>query len=476
MAWQHDPPERDDLYPLAAKEIAFESLLDCITGQHRDPREVIGADIDEAYALRAALHKGIREGKPLLRCSLCNAPVYMICQQIHRRFHFRHHGIEGDHCPVKTKGDLTREQIDAIKYHGARESDRHRHLKGLIERSLLSDTDFSDVRVEQVWSSQEQNAWRKPDVSAVWRGEVKVAFEIQLSTTYVQVIEERRDFYLKEGCLLVWIFEDFDIASSRVAMEDIYYTNNRNAFVANEETFQATLDKGELVLDCVWSEPTIEQGELLWSPRREKVEFSGLTQDREHQRIYYFDAMGIKQQLLDDQRDGPLRRAFAKFWLSRYAPDRDLGQWPALVRRFGEIGIELGEYPDSDYVLKSMLDSLYSAAAGRPVGAWGYQNLVELGHHLFAKYPGTLWAYRLMLKAHRMHQVIVDSDPTGNWRSKKKEKYTKAWLERSPQFAPIRTYDRLICFLFPEIATELIKDPADVLQSEEDRKGKGATG
>ena len=60
-----------------------------------------------------------------------------------------------------------------------------------------------------------------------------MVFEIQLSTTYVNVIAERRDFYLNEGGMLLWIFYNFDAGERRLTQDDVFFNNNRNAFVVS---------------------------------------------------------------------------------------------------------------------------------------------------------------------------------------------------------------------------------------------------
>ncbi len=55
-----------------------------------------------------------------------------------------------------------------------------------------------------------------PELAREWAkfGELRMAFEIQLSTTFIRVIAERREFYLREGGLLVWLFASFIVALS----------------------------------------------------------------------------------------------------------------------------------------------------------------------------------------------------------------------------------------------------------------------
>lgn len=75
-------------------------------------------------------------------------------------------------------------------------------MKEWVAQCLAADPRFTDVATEKRWSGTLTAEWRKPDVRAIYRG-IPVVFEIQLSTTYVNVIAERREFYLQEGGLLI---------------------------------------------------------------------------------------------------------------------------------------------------------------------------------------------------------------------------------------------------------------------------------
>jgi len=112
----------------------------------------------------------------------------------------------------------------ARKYNAAKESRAHIRLKEIIADSLRYDSGFSEVETEKVWRGMDRTKWRKPDVQALWKGKIRIAFEIQLSTTFLHVIAERRNFYRQEGGLLCWIFKSFDQAEARMTQDDISTT------------------------------------------------------------------------------------------------------------------------------------------------------------------------------------------------------------------------------------------------------------
>lgn len=440
---------------LAADTLEIHEVRDRETGEIHDAREVIGSDKERTLQLRMALQQGIVSGKPLMLCPICSVPVHLVSMMRDRKFYFRHE-TEDDRCPAKTKGNLSPERILAMKYDGARESEAHIRMKQIIADSLRADPDFSEVEVERVWKGAEANLRRKPDVRAVWRGTLPVAFEVQLSTTFLRVIAERREFYLKEGGLLFWVFKGFDHGDARLTHEDIFYNNNRNAFCVTEETLAASCEARALTLDCVWSEPSIEEGRMLWTPRDGRCQFSDLTLDTKRQRAFLFDADATRAQCEAMLVDQPLRDAFRRYWFSEH---HEHAEWLRLRSGLAKKGILLPEYLFEADNLRPLLDTLYSAEAGEPCAGWDLPNLVVLAHHVFTKYKGHLWAFRLMLAAHNQIDVMRRHDTTGKWAAKAKA-YKDSWREGKAEFAPDRRHDRLVCLLFPEIADLLRTDPS----------------
>ncbi len=438
---------------VAAPEI--DEVLDLDTGQVLSAQGAIGDDYEKALQLRMSLQDRIRAEKPLLACPLCLAPVRMVSRPQDRQFYFRHETEDG-RCPAKTKGRLSEKRILAMKYDGARESAAHIRMKKIITESLTCDPDFSNVEVEPIWKGAEKNERRRPDVRAMWRGTLPVAFEVQLSTTFLRVIAERRQFYLREGGLLLWVFRKFDMGDARLTQDDIFYNNNRNAFVASEETLKASRDSGAMVLDCVWSEPSIEEGRLLWAQKHGRTAFRDLTVEQKKQRIFRFDADGAKEHCLAETGDGLLRSDFRKFWLS--ATPYDDTAWLSLRSRFAQRGVTLPRYSGGEKGFREFLDTLYTAREGSPVG-WGYADVVKVAQHVFDKYKGHLWAFKLLLAAHDRGDLIRKHDETRNWRDKKVKAYSAAWARQDLDFAPDRRFDELISFLFPEIAGKLKSDP-----------------
>ena len=434
----------------------IDEVLDLETGEILPAREVVGYDYEKVLQLRMNLMLGNQSGHSIYACPLCVVPVHLVSLKKERRFYFRHETEDG-RCPSKTKGELSGERILAMKYDGARESAAHIRMKEIIASSLRLDPDFSDVQIEPIWKGSEANSRRKPDVRAVWRGSLPVAFEVQLSTTFLRVIAGRRAFYLKEGGLLLWVFNSFDMGNAKLTQDDIFYNNNRNAFAASDATLEASRHEGCLVLDCIWSEPYFKQGQLTWRQHRRPARFSELTVEQQTQRVYLFDADGAKAACLSDGEDASLRKDFRLYWL-REPQTYNEEAWLSLWARFTARGIKLPRYPGENGEFRAFMDTLFTAREGRPVG-WGHGNLVKVAHHVFDKHKGQLWAFKSMLVVHKRGDRIRADDTSRNWRDKKVKAYLAAWAANDEAFAPDRRFDALIEFLFPEIAEQLRKPP-----------------
>lgn len=432
------------------------------TGDLIPAHVAIGADYGNAMALRMALKQSIAEGSPLYTCPICGVPVYLVSRKEERKFFFRH-DLEDGRCPARTRGDMSEEEINARKYNGAKESQAHIRMKEIIAESLRCDPRFSDVKEESVLKSQDRAAWRKPDVQAVYDGK-PVVFEIQLSTTFLRVIAERRAFYQREGGLLVWIFKSFDADKARLTQEDIFYSNNRNLFLASEETLKASRAAGSLILDCRWTEPFLDRGKIdtRWAGRL--AAFGEMEIDRERQRVFLYDYDRQAEGLHGSAEGQALRLEFEAFWLSRSSVDPyDEDAWGRLRMKFSERGIILPSEPNRGGGPAHLLNALYSARAGHPVG-WRFRKLIEVAHRIAGGHKDLLRAFRHALAAYGRAEQIKREDKEGKWR-RKAEAYKPLLLSNNPEYEPDRRFDALVEILFPELGGSRTHSPAAALGS-----------
>lgn len=437
-----------DEIPLAVSNPEITEVQNMVTGGLEPANAAIGSDYGKAMALRMSLRQSISEGSPLYTCPICGVPVYLVSLKEKRRFFFRH-DLEDGRCPARTRGALSEKEINARKYNGAKESWAHIRMKEIIAESLRCDPRFSEVKVESILKSQDRAAWRKPDVQAIYDG-IPVAFEIQLSTTFLRVIAERRAFYLREGGLLVWIFKSFEEDRARLTQEDIFYNNNRNLFLASEETLKASREAGSLILDCRWAEPflNLSKVETRWNGRL--TAFNELAIEREKQRVFLYDYDREAEALQDASGDEALRMAFEEFWLSHdpyEAYDKDTWAW--LRARFRERGLILPVEPDNGGGPRMLLNAIYSAKVGRPVG-WRFRKLIEVAHRIAGGHKDLLRAFRNALQVYGRGEQLLSEDKEGKWRKKVKG-YLPLLASNSEKYEPEKRFDALMDFLFPEL-------------------------
>lgn len=443
---------------LAVENPEISEVLDMDGGETIGAAEAIGDDYAKAIQLRMELQASIKRGKPKFLCPICHVPVYLVSRKESRRFFFRHQ-IEDGRCSAHTRGELGEKEINARKYNGAKESRDHLRMKEIVAESIACDPRFSLPKTEETWKGS-LGEWRRPDVQAKF-GELRMAFEIQLSTTFIRVIAERREFYLREAGLLVWLFKRFNESDNRLTQDDVFYNNNRNVFLANEETLAASKAAGKLCLECRWTEPVTYGDSVVFHWQRKIVHIDELTVDTELQRIFFYDFDGAVARLSADSKSAKeetLRRRFEAFWLDRAARDGsdDLGAWNGLRKAFEEVGLKLTSYPGGEGSA-ILLNALYSAKHGKVIG-WRFKKFIEIAHRIASGHKTYLWAFRLALVAYDRGELIRTEDGSGLWREKAR-RYKPLMEEGASEYLPDRRFDGLVSFLFPEIADRLGQYP-----------------
>lgn len=443
--------------PYAIENPEIPEIMDMETGNVLSLDETLGDDYAKIEMLRMALAEALIKDQPAKYiCPICHIKVYLCCNRLdNRKRFFYKHQVEDGNCPSITKNPLTKEEIDARKYNGAKESFAHKQMKAIVKASLESDRNFSDIRMEDVWKSKDRAEWRKPDVQALWKGQFRVAFEIQLSTTYQQVIAQRRQFYLKEGGLLCWVFKAFDPSeASLLTQDDIFYNNNRNLFLASEETLKQSQEKGEFVLDCRWLESSISGGEktMHWGGRH--AGFGELTIDLKNQRVFFYDSEGAENLASDEL----LRQQFEIWWTNRktYAPYSEK-EWGMFREQFAKRKLTLPRWPDQTDGPGKLFNALYTAKYGKAVG-WEHPKFISVLHTIADRHKGLLKPLRIALQIYGREEQIRREDKEGKkgnaWVDKAK-KYKVGIRQGEPEYEHDHRFDRLIAFLFPEIWQEM---------------------
>ena len=128
----------------------------------------------------------------------------------------------------------------------------------------------------------------------------------------------------------------------------------------------------------------------------------------------------------------------------------DKDSWERLRERFRRRGIFLPIEPNRGGSPGHLLNALYSARKGHPVG-WRFRKLIEVAHRIAGGHPDLLRAFRHALTVYGRAEQIRREDREGKWR-RKAEKYKPLLAANSPEYEPDRRFDSLVDFLFPELA------------------------
>ncbi|OAD19893.1 hypothetical protein THIOM_004443 [Candidatus Thiomargarita nelsonii] len=429
-------------------------VIDKISGAILPVKEIIGSDYDKVIKLRVELLTFIKRNEPRYICPLCHTPVYLVCRHKTRHF-FCRHTIDDGRCTVDTRGNMSEAEINARKYNGAKESEAHKQMKKIIAESLKADGRFKDIAIEQVWKSQEHGEWKKPDVYAIFDDRIRIVFEIQLSTTFLRVIVERKEFYLKEGGLLCWIFKEIKEEYPRLMQDDIFYNNNCNLFLASEETLHVSNKQKRLFLKCCWFEPVIENQEIVNTWKNEIVPFDQLTFDHEQQRIFFFDYDCEKHKLTQQLA----RERFEQFWLSNNSNldlDEISQELQELIDFFSKHNILLfTQYDLHNDGLTSLLNALYSAKYGKPIG-YKFRKLIQIAHQMENGHKKYLKIFGWALRIYGRDEQIKREDSSGKW-ANKVDKFRPLMQSNDEKYQHDGSFDQFISFLFPELAERLGK-------------------
>lgn len=426
-------------------------VIDMDTGELLSARDAIGSDYDRLIHLRMELAEANAANEDKYSCPICGVGVYLVCSRrgADKRFFFRHRAEDGN-CPAVTRGSMSKEEIEARKYNGAKESRAHQRMKEILAESIARDPRFSDLQVEKVWRGMDRAQWRKPDVSAVWDNAFRVAFEVQLSTTFLHVIAQRRLFYRKEGGLLCWVFKSFDAEASRLTQDDIFHNNNRNLFLASEETLKASKERGALVLDCRWAEPAPGRDGIEWAWRGQLAAFSDLSLDLAGQRVFLSDREQLDVSALREAETADLKNRFARWWAAGTYDEND---WKAFQKEFGARKVFL---PKWQREAAGLLNALYTAKEGRVVG-WEHSKFISAAHTVAGSHKKVVRAFRAALQAYERAEQIKAEDPEGRW-AKKVAEYKPRINAGDPEYERDKRFDSLIAFLFPETWQILAKE------------------
>lgn len=279
----------------------IDEVLNLADGRIIYSKDFFEKSLEEIHQVRSQLQEviqGLRE--PFYVCLYCKQKV-RIRGSIQRdfikgkrKYHFAHLK-DSKECPIKTETGLTREEINRLKYNGEKEGQLHINLKNHIAEMLKLNESFkgvvSGVRVEKTIRAVVSKEWKKPDIQFNY-GNEKIALELQLSTTWLDVITKRQNFYKQNKIFILWVFNKFNIEDEqrRMTDNDVIYTNNQNAFVFDDEAIFESLKEKDLVLKCYFKNYSVTFDEITEVWQNKFVKLSDLTFVKDQMKVLYFDS------------------------------------------------------------------------------------------------------------------------------------------------------------------------------------------
>lgn len=410
---------------------------------------LLGGSYGDAVELRNAIFQAREEGQVMFRCPACGAPVW-IRHGRHRApgprqansLHFAH--ALNAACPLSMERGWPPEKIDAARYHDQRESQAHKQMKQWVAESLQHDPSFTAVAIEKRWRhGTDPRQWRQPDVSAVHRSG-RVAFEVQLSTTFLKVMAARRHFYREQGALLMWIVSEFDPWFSAAAFDDIFYPNNRNLFVVGPHTVAASAENKAFMVEVVYKVAKATSKGLVDHVGRELVRFDQLTQDRVRQRVFYVDVQAANDAAMSHanrQSSSSVLRAYAE------SDAQSPAAWAAVVAQCQRDGIQLPPEWRTVHPLVKTIERLMGRDGDR---TWQHKTLSELGHHLYTRYPEQMLIFIAAIEGLQLGPVVAEERAADSLREKVRAVLDDARSGGRAFLPPLWAVDvaRLLC---PEI-------------------------
>ncbi|WP_026461431.1 DUF6035 family protein [Adhaeribacter aquaticus] len=319
------------------KKLTIEDVLNLETGEQINSYKFFQKPLDELVEVRSELQKAInRYREPLFVCNFCKQKIRIrggVASDGRKKkgcFHFAHLK-DSEECSIKTNNTLTQEEVNRIKYNGAKESALHIQLKEQIAAQLYKNEKFkkeiSLIEIEKVLKSKAiDKEWRKPDINAYFKDK-RIAFELQLSTTWLSVITERQHFYKEQQIFILWVFYKFNIndVTRRLTDNDVIFTNHHNAFIFDEDCLWQSELENDLVLKCFYKRYYIDQLVLKDTWEMVYVTLSLLTFDTNNFKVYYHDGKKQKKEL-EQKIDEELNKRAIELKIEQEAKEKETAE------------------------------------------------------------------------------------------------------------------------------------------------------
>ena len=241
----------------------------------------------------------IDDGRRTLKCYYCGGRVGLRGgaergkgMRILHPYHLPGNDME---CIYTDKSMPTKERINAKKFHGLQTGETHESIKNLIKNKLERQYSAHVDEEKRVYIGRN---YRQADLLVHFPDKKQVAIEIQISTLWLKIVNERNNHYRSSGRYILWVLDEFspDRDYQSFTQERILVTNEYNVFVYDLDAkikTENSLD-GELYLHCYYSDFD-RKGNELNQMKDEVIPFSALTFRESDHMVFYKS----KEQIID---------------------------------------------------------------------------------------------------------------------------------------------------------------------------------
>lgn len=431
-------------------------LLNVNTREVESALNLLSQEEKLVFQLRSKVEERIQREKPLYVCNLCGQPVVVRAlrprSSISHSFYFKHLPSSRD-CPIKTDSNFTKDEIRCLKYNGAKESQEHYELKHYLAEQLTKDKRFTDIKVEQTvngtggWSRK----WKKPDVSASFEGR-RVVFEIQLSTTFLDVIVGREVFYQHEGVSIFWIFKNLQPKFSRATEKDVFFNNKSNALSIDNKSKENSIASGQLIFTGHYRKVFLDSvtGAIKECWDEISVGFDDIKFDSLTHKPYFMSFEAQYEQALAAQSEMKLQEPIKLFESLVLSQDFDSLPLRECAKKL--VAIELYDRADFDYGFLRFVKTLLSVRDANVYflnqeGKWSWVANYVWEHHK------NYWLVFLFAVSEYERTDIVFK-PENDKLNAKRQTFKKEW-KQNEEYRQSKMYYSLFGALLPKIKGKL---------------------
>lgn len=464
------------------KKRTIESVLDLRSGNEVFANEFFDQDDGDKFRERYNNETAISNGTSNYICFYCKQPVKIRGGIGEKRILHFAHLRDSDECPIKTGNQYTRDQIQRIKYNGAKESEPHYNLKNLLAEFLIfnknSKNGIENVEIEKVFKDRAiPSDWKRPDVTTIYYGR-NLVFELQLSTTFLSIINSRQEFYKKNETYILWVFNHFDTneETRKFTQSDIFYNNNHNGFEFGEEEIKESKKVKDLILKCHYQKPTLSAEGIKTSQECKFVKLNELVFNKYCFEVYYFDYRTelkiyndmLSLCLIQEILKGDMRsicnmilrgyeitkkdkKALSHLYKHEIQPYFNIGRewksnivWAIILSKFDRIQDISKLHNDSN--LKHIILVILNLKLDKIIG-YKYKTHLEIAHTVFQSRKEYIGIYLKALEFYNRTQMLIRQDESG----KLFEKIRRYNFENIKQN---NRNDDILKKIFPELFTE----------------------